>query len=52
MATVECKWLEERVDGLKMLFEERLCLYNTKLKENMQRFALDDAVVVLGIIVA
>ena len=52
----EFKWMEERVDELITLFEERLygCLYTLKPREyrNRKTLALDDIVTALAIIVA
>ena len=53
MATVELRWMEERVDNLLALLDERPCLYNTKLKDYFNRDekknALDEIEAVLGI---
>ena len=56
MAMGEFKWVEERVDELITLFEERpyACLYNMKPREyrNRNTFSLDDIVTALAIIIA
>ena len=52
MAPVEFRWTEERVDNLLVLLDERLCLYNTKLRDYFYRDkkkALDKIATVLGI---
>ena len=33
MATLERRWMEERIDSLITLLDERPCLYNTKSKD-------------------
>ena len=51
MATVEFRW-KERVNNLIALLDERLCLYNTKLRDYFNRDkkkALDEIATVLGI---
>ena len=52
MATVEFRWTEERIEELIVLFEDRPCLYNTKLKDYFNRDkkkkALDEIAAALG----
>ena len=53
MATVELRWMEERVDNLIALLDERPCLYNMKyidyINRDKKKKALDEIAAVLAL---